>query len=204
MNSEIDIYNFLPKYPNIENIGDEYYMNPYKKSFNQAIYEKKEFEKFKGGNFKVGITWSGSGHYAGKKNSKRDIHPEEIAKLIRCFDEANIEFHSLQIEESKNNSLRALVTKQFFSHEKFLMDFSDTAALLSQMDLVVSIDTATAHLAGALNIPTLLLIPDPPDFMALTDRVDSPWYPSISIVRQIERDKWPIELVAEKISKFMQ
>jgi len=81
-------------------------------------------------------------------------------------------------------ALRDLVGNNFFIHDSMLLTFSDTANLMSQMDLTLSIDTANAHLAGALNIPTLLLIPDPPDFMALTNRADSPWYPLTTIIRQ--------------------
>lgn len=163
---------------------------------------KNESEELTHDNFKVGITWNGSGHYAGKKNLKRNLNPKEIAKLIRSFDDPNIEFHSLQIEESKNNIVKALVSEKFFSHEKFLLDFSDTAALLTQMDLILSIDTATAHLAGALNMATLLLIPEPPDFMALVDRVDSPWYPSIKLIRQEKVGIWPIDTIVDSIKKI--
>ena len=58
-----------------------------------------------------------------------------------------------------------------------LNDFSDTAHLVRQLDLVISVDTAVAHLAGALNRPTWLLLPQNADFRWLKDRSDSPWYP---------------------------
>ena len=138
---------------------------------------------------RIGITWTGSGHYAGKKNSKRDIPIDQIAKLINNFQGRPVQFHSLQIEENKNKSLISHCPN-LIVHDQDLHSFSDTAALMLELDLIVSIDTATAHLAGALHLPTLLLIADPPDFMSLTDRTDSPWYKKHFLIRSSERKKW--------------
>ena len=138
---------------------------------------------------RIGIAWAGSGHYAGKKNSKRDIRIDQIAGLINSFQGKPVQFHSLQIEENKNKSLLNHCPN-LIVHDQDLHDFSDTAALMLELDLIVSIDTATAHLAGALDIPTLLLLADPPDFMSLIDRADSPWYKKHFLIRCSERKKW--------------
>ena len=140
--------------------------------------------------FRIGITWSGSGYYAGKGNLKRDVPAADIVDLINRFEGKNIEFHSLQIEDERSQEIHALVRMGFYSYAQQLEDFSDTAALMAEMDLIISIDTATAHLAGALNTPTLLLIPDPPDFMALIDVTQSPWYPNTTLLRQNKRHDW--------------
>ena len=71
-----------------------------------------------------------------------------------------------------------------------LDDFSDTAHVVQQLDLVICIDTAVAHLAGALNRPTWLLLPYNADFRWLRDRNDSPWYPSMRLFRQTARNDW--------------
>ena len=155
--------------------------------------------------FRVGISWTGSGHYAGRKNPKRDIPPKEFANLINGLREKRIEFHSLQIEEHINDVLLKMVAGNLIKHDQDLKNFSDTAALMMELDLIVSIDTATAHLAGALNRPTLLLIPRPPDFMALTEGNHSPWYPNTTVLRQQERKKWcaPLSQVKDLIlSKY--
>jgi len=152
--------------------------------------------------FRVGIAWSGSGHYAGKINLKRDIPANNVIDLINRFQGGNIEFHSLQIEDERNQEIHKLAASGFYSHAQSLKDFSDTAALMVEMDLIVSIDTAIAHLAGALNIPTLLLIPDPPDFMALTVREDSPWYPNTKLLRQSNRWIWPMQRLGAKLSQL--
>ena len=73
---------------------------------------------------------------------------------------------------------------------KHLVDFSDTAHVVKQLDLVICIDTAVAHLAGALNRPTWLLLPYNADFRWLRDRSDSPWYPSMRLFRQNARNDW--------------
>lgn len=71
-----------------------------------------------------------------------------------------------------------------------LLDFSDTAHLVRQLDLVICVDTAVAHLAGALNRPTWLLLPHNADFRWLRERSDSPWYPSMRLFRQTARNDW--------------
>jgi ADP-heptose:LPS heptosyltransferase len=68
-----------------------------------------------------------------------------------------------------------------------LRDFSDTAALMSCLDLVISVDTSMAHLAGALARPVWILLPYMPDFRWLLDRDDSPWYPTARLFRQDQR-----------------
>jgi len=65
-----------------------------------------------------------------------------------------------------------------------LKDFCDTAALLGQLDLLVTVDTSVAHLAGALGRPVWLLLPRVPDWRWMLDRDDSPWYPSMRLFRQ--------------------
>jgi ADP-heptose:LPS heptosyltransferase len=67
-----------------------------------------------------------------------------------------------------------------------LTDFAETAALVSCLDLVITVDTSIAHLAGALGRPTWILLPYTPDYRWLLDRDDSPWYPTVRLFRQSE------------------
>jgi len=69
-------------------------------------------------------------------------------------------------------------------------DFTETAAAIENLDLVVSVDTSLAHLAGALGKPVLLLLPFSPDWRWLMDRADSPWYPTMRILRQPTPGDW--------------
>jgi ADP-heptose:LPS heptosyltransferase len=71
-----------------------------------------------------------------------------------------------------------------------LRDFADTAALISALDLVITVDTSVAHLAGALGKPCWVMLPFAPDFRWMLDREDSPWYPSMRLFRQQSTRDW--------------
>ena len=71
-----------------------------------------------------------------------------------------------------------------------LNDFADTAAIIEQLDLVISADTAVAHLAGAMGKPVWVLMPFAPDFRWQRDRDDKPWYPTMKLFRQKKRGSW--------------
>lgn len=71
-----------------------------------------------------------------------------------------------------------------------IRDFGDTAALISQLDMVITVDTAVAHLAGALGKPTWVMLPYAPDWRWLSGRDDSPWYPTMRLFRQTETGAW--------------
>jgi ADP-heptose:LPS heptosyltransferase len=81
--------------------------------------------------------------------------------------------------------------------------FADTAALIHSLDLVISVDTAAAHVAGALGVPVWLLLPFVADWRWLRDRDDSPWYPSMRLFRQSKRGDWDSVLtrVADELRK---
>ena len=71
-----------------------------------------------------------------------------------------------------------------------LQSFTDTAVVMQNLNLVISVDTAVAHLAGALAVPTWLLLPFNSDWRWFLDRSDSPWYPSMRIFRQTKPGDW--------------
>jgi ADP-heptose:LPS heptosyltransferase len=71
-----------------------------------------------------------------------------------------------------------------------LNNFSDTAALIDPLDLIITIDSAVAHLAGAMGKPTWVLLPFVPDWRWLLDRLDSPWYPTMRLFRQTQPGEW--------------
>jgi ADP-heptose:LPS heptosyltransferase len=81
-------------------------------------------------------------------------------------------------------------------HRNALQDFSDTAALVQQMDLVIAVDTSVAHLAGAMGKPLWLLLPFIPDHRWMMDIPHSPWYPTARLFRQAAPGKWPETLAA--------
>jgi hypothetical protein len=71
-----------------------------------------------------------------------------------------------------------------------LNDFSDTAAIVAMLDLIITVDTSVAHLAGAMGKPVALLLPFSPDYRWLLDRTDSPWYPTMRLFRQTALGDW--------------
>ncbi len=83
-----------------------------------------------------------------------------------------------------------------------LSDFSDTCAIISNLDLIISVDTAVAHLAGAMGKPTFLLLSTPCDWRWLLDRDDSPWYPTMTLFRQARQGDW--ESVFEQVCSALQ
>ena len=83
--------------------------------------------------------------------------------------------------------------------------FVDTAAVMACCDLVITSDTAIAHLAGALGVPTWVALKQTPDWRWLLDRQDSPWYPSASLIRQPTRGDWPGALadLKDQLTRFI-
>ena len=85
----------------------------------------------------------------------------------------------------------------------WLTDFAETAAAVSRLDLVISVDTSVAHLAGALGRPTWLLLQYPPEWRWLLAREDSPWYPTARLFRQRREGEWP-EMAREVAAALAQ
>ncbi|MBV8464935.1 MAG: glycosyltransferase, partial [Burkholderiales bacterium] len=131
-----------------------------------------------------GLAWSGNPHLPNDHN--RSVPLELLAPLLSL----GVECHSLQKEyragdEATLNTLPAL--NRWHDH---LNDFTDTAALLMHMDLVISVDTSIAHLAGALGKQVWLMLPKSADYRWLVDRDDTPWYPSMRLYRQEDFGDW--------------
>jgi ADP-heptose:LPS heptosyltransferase len=101
-----------------------------------------------------------------------------------------VEFHCLQKEIRAEDRAWLERIGVVRTHAAMLRDFGDTAALIEAMDLVISIDTAVAHLAGALAKPVWIMLPFNPDWRWLLGRDDSPWYPTARLFRQPVRGDW--------------
>ena len=126
---------------------------------------------------RVGLVWSGNPNH---KNDHNRSVPFGI--LSELFD-LDATFVSLQKDPSADD--RALLARsEVIDFTDQLADFAETSALLSCLDLVISVDTSVAHLAGALGRPVWTLLPYTPDYRWLLDRDDSPWYPTMRLFRQ--------------------
>ncbi len=133
---------------------------------------------------RIGLVWSGSTGHANDRN--RSIPLEQLVRFLP----AHHEYFSLQ-KEVRQQDLAALSGKQSPRHfGERIVDFSDTAALCELMDLVISVDTSVAHLAGSIGRDTWILLPYVPDWRWMLDRIDSPWYPSVTLIRQTRMGDW--------------
>ena len=133
---------------------------------------------------RIGLTWSGLAVHENDHN--RSIPLDALSELLKL----PFEWHSLQKEYQERDKEILLNHPEIHQHQDELNDFSDTAALIECMDIIISVDTSVAHLAGALGKPVWILLPFMPDYRWMLDREDCPWYPSAKLVRQDESRDW--------------
>jgi hypothetical protein len=144
---------------------------------------------------RVGLVWSGGFRpnqpEVWRVNERRNI---PLAKFAALKD-VDVEFYSLQKGQPAESELAELNSNNWngphiIDFTSDLNDFSDTAALIDNLDLVISVDTSTAHLAGALGKPVWILNRFDTDWRWLLDRSDSPWYPTAKLFRQQRIEDW--------------
>ena len=129
---------------------------------------------------RVGLVWSGNPKHGDDQN--RSLALRALSPL---FD-LDATFVSLQKETRPEDQASLRERPGIVDLTAHLTDFADTAALVSCLDLVVTVDTSMAHLAGAMACPTWILLPYSPDYRWMLDRDDSPWYPTARLFRQDE------------------
>jgi len=144
---------------------------------------------------RIGLVWAGNAKF--HNDGARSI---PFATLKPLIDSGAGHFVSLQKEHSEN-----LVRAGVLDAAPKLNTFAETAALMSELDLIISVDTAAAHLAGALGKPVFILLPFNADWRWLIGREDSPWYPSARLFRQTAPGDWATALsdVAENVRRFI-
>jgi tetratricopeptide (TPR) repeat protein len=135
--------------------------------------------------FSVGIAWQGS--TAHKEDRWRSVPLAQFAPLARL---GGVRLVSLQTGYGAEQLAALPDRESILDLGPRLADFADTAAVMKNLDLVVTVDTAVAHLAGALGVPAWVAVPFAPDWRWLTDRPDSPWYPTLRLFRQREFGNW--------------
>jgi tetratricopeptide (TPR) repeat protein len=129
---------------------------------------------------RVGLVWSGSLTHTNDHN--RSIPLPTLSRIL----DVDATFVSLQKDPRPNDAAVLRERGDIVDLTADLTDFTETAALVSCLDLVITVDTSVAHLAGALGRPTWILLPYTPDYRWLLDRDDSPWYPTVRLFRQTE------------------
>lgn len=142
---------------------------------------------------KIGLVW------AGREQRTFSFDLFSPFSLIK-----DVTFYSLQKGEAtkqvENGNMRIV------DHTGAINDFSDTAALIANLDLIITVDTAVAHLSGALGKPVWTLLPVVPDWRWMLDRKDSPWYPTMRLFRQSLIGDWGpvVRHVTEELGRYTQ
>jgi hypothetical protein len=147
----------------------------------------------------VGLVWAGATHHADDRNRSAPL-----ASLSRLFDE-DAHWVSLQ-KQPRDDEPRRLAAAGVAGYGADLADFADTAALIDRLDLVITVDTAVAHLAGALGKPVWIMLPFSPDWRWMLGRADSPWHRSARLFRQPAPGDWAAvtDQAAGELARFRQ
>jgi tetratricopeptide (TPR) repeat protein len=147
----------------------------------------------------VGLVWSG------ERSHDNDLNRSvRLATLAPVLDLPGITFVSLQHEVRDEDSDLLRSRGDVSAIGAAFEDFADTAAAIAALDAVIAVDTAVAHLAGAMGKPLFLLLPFAADFRWLRGRADSPWYPSARLVRQPSFGDWAgaVNALREELAQF--
>ena len=145
----------------------------------------------------VGIVWAGSPTHV--RDRYRSLSLRQLAPLAEV---KGIRWVSLQKGEAAGEAEAPPPGLPLMNLGPALADFRDTAAVIDQLDLVLCVDTAVAHLAGALGKPVWVMLPKPADWRWLEGREDSPWYPTMRLFRQSRRGEW--DDVVERVKVALQ
>jgi tetratricopeptide (TPR) repeat protein len=189
---DFDFYIHLMSLPRIFNTTLDNIPNkiPYLKADPEKVEGFKE--KLKNG-FRVGIAWAGNPKQDNDKNRSATFKDFEILKNI-----PGVKLFSLQ----KGEAAKQLNDSEVVDFKDYIRDFSDTAAIIGSLDLVISVDTCVAHLAGAMGKPIWTVLTFTPDWRWLLDRTDNPWYPGMKLFRQPRFRDW--DSVFSEVSKELR
>jgi tetratricopeptide (TPR) repeat protein len=149
-----------------------------------AAQWKEEFSRER--TFKVGISWQGNPDY--RRDNLRSVPFAHFAGLTEV---PGVQVYSLQMGAGREQLTQSERELPIIDLADRLGDFYNTAAIVSNLDLVISSDCATVHLAGALGVPVWVAMPWAPDWRWLLERDDCPWYPTMRLFRQSSLGDWP-------------
>jgi hypothetical protein len=152
-----------------------------------------------GAKLKVGLVWAGNPQHGNDHN--RSFRPHAFKPL---FEIPDVAFFSLQKQQRPSDAGDLAQLGAIVDLAAELKDFSDSAAALAALDLLVAADTSIVHLAGALGRPVWTMVPFSPDWRWLTARDDTPWYPTMRLYRQPHEKDWGsvMRRVAEDLRVF--
>ena len=142
-----------------------------------------------GKGLKIGISWRGGKNEIARSRRSTTLEQWRHLCSVPGIHFINLQYGDCQAELLEANNQYALTIHDWPDVDP-LKDLDDFAALISALDLVISIDNSTVHMAGAVGIPVWALLPYVPEWRWLLDRADSPWYPSLKLYRQETAGDW--------------
>lgn len=151
-----------------------------------------------GTRLRIGLVCSGdprNGH-----DQMRRIPAEALGRLL---DRRDVEFHVLQTDVRPEDAAYFAAASNVRSHAPDMADLADAAALATNMDVVVTVCTAMAHLAGAMGLRAWVMLSAEPYFLWMLNRQDSPWYPTLRLFRQQKLGEWPIDDLAREAEQIV-
>lgn len=169
---------------------------PYLKVPDQAVRSER-LPRSDGAVVKAAIAWTGRPTHS--DNLYRSL---PLKNLARLFDIDGVDFHSIQVGNGVSDFQAYLDRPNVFDHSHEIKDFADTAAILSEVDVLISVDTAVVHLAGALGKDVWTMLPYGGEWRWLRNRDDTPWYPTMRLVRQRILGDWG--LVLERVQEGLE
>jgi hypothetical protein len=139
------------------------------------------------GNFEIGLAWS-----TGKllQDDPYRSRPVPLSELLPLLQMQGLTCISLQKGDATKEMWGLPSDTNLICAADEPLDFADTAARIRDLDLVIAVDTAVAHLAGAMGKPTWVMLPYASEWRWMRDREDSPWYPTVRIFRQSAPGNW--------------
>jgi tetratricopeptide (TPR) repeat protein len=172
---------------------------PYLKSPAESAAKWRDLLDSTAGNLRVGLVWAGNPKR--KLDRQRSLRLEQLSSLAI----SGIQFYSLQKGEAAKQAASPPDNMKLIDLTAKLDDFADTAGLIQNLDLVISVDTAVAHLAGAMGKPVWVLLGHVPAWRWMLDRSDSTWYPTMRLFRQPAIDDWssPIAQLAVALRELV-
>ena len=130
-------------------------------------------------------------HQAGNlEHPNNDIRSIDLQQFSILFDVSACRFYSLQVGDRRNDIVKYNYSIPIIDLGVNFSDFSDTASAITELDLVISVDTSVAHLAGALGKDVWVLLAWIPDWRWLLEKEDTPWYPTMRLFRQTSNGDW--------------
>jgi hypothetical protein len=170
---------------------------PYLSAANDGAEEWRERLGPTSGDLKVGLVWASQSAFPGAA-----IKSLPLATFACLRGVPAVRFYSLQLGDAGRQASQPASPLELYDFTAHLRDFADTAALLAQLDLIISVDTAVAHLAGAMGKPVWTLLPYAADWRWEPESPSSSWYPGMRLFRQESRGDW--DTVVSRIAARLQ